>query len=30
LRGLCELVLEPVGGLMREAQTRPEHLPDAD
>ena len=30
LRGLCELVLEPVGGLMREAQTPPEHLPDAD
>jgi hypothetical protein len=30
LRVLCELVLEPVGGLMYEGQTPPEHLADAD
>jgi hypothetical protein len=30
LRDLCERVLEPVGGMMREAQTPPEHLSNAD
>lgn len=30
LRELCELILEPVGGLMLEGETPPEHLPATD